>query len=175
MSFLNNYLSGMDEDQARAMLDQLDDEQVEQAIQWIVDESVVPHLMDVRQRARQATDPNEVRRELEDLPESVKEELFYDTLHELIAILVTCRERPNEGFEELKTVLRDPYTVESLLLIFENDQHIDDEYSNQLKDFAANHLQWVGAMVLPEMYDERTVEEVVTRFTDVDPEDVDTP
>lgn len=161
---LGNMLQNMDPQQAKAMLDQLDEEQKQQAIQWAVDEMVIPHLTEIRQRARSERPTEEVRRDIESLPKQEREELFYDTLDSLVATMVNCRENPRQGFEELKTMLRDPYTTESLLLIFENEDHIDAEYTETLKDFGVEHLRWVGAMVVPEMYDEREVESVLNTF-----------
>lgn len=167
--FIQQALSGMDEKQARSLLNSLDDEQVEQAIKWMVDEMVVPHLEDIRQRSREAPPAEEVRQQYEQMDEETREELFYDTLDNLVGTLVNCRENPQHGFDELKTMFRDPWTAEALLLIFENEEHIDAEYTAQLKEFGTTHLRWVGAMVLPEMYDEHEVEEVLETF-DIQPD-----
>lgn len=168
-NFIKQAMQGMDEEQARAVLESLDEEQIEQAIQWMVDEMIIPHLEEVRQRARSSPATEDVRQQLESMGEQEREQLFYETLDELVAVLVECRENPQQGFDELKTMMRDPWTVEALLLIFENDEHIDAEYTDQLKEFGVTHLRWVGAMVLPEMYEDHEVEQVLDQF-DIEPD-----
>lgn len=169
MDFIQRALSGMDEEQARNILDSLDEEQIEQAIQWMMEEMILPHMEDVRQRAANAPPTEDVRQQLESMGQQEREQLFYDTLDELVAVLVECRENPQHGFEELKTMMRDPWTVEALLLIFENEEHIDAEYTQQLKDFGVTHLKWIGAMVFPEMYEDYEVEQVLDQF-DIEPD-----
>lgn len=165
MNIIEKAVEQMDEETARKALSQLSDEDINRAINYATAEMVVPHLEDVRERAHtEDPPPNQIRQELESLPDDQREAIFYDTLDELVATLITLRERPREGLEELKTMLRDPYTTEALLLIFHNETHIDEEYTQQLKDFTAEHLYWVGAMVFPEMYEEWEVEEVMGKF-----------
>lgn len=164
-----NVLNNMDEEQAKQVMNSVDEEQVQQAVKWAVDEMVVPHLKEIRQRSRNDPPTEEVREHFESMSPEEREQEFYETLDELVAVLVQCRENPQQGFKDLKTMLRDPFTVEALLLIFENDDHIDYEYTQQLKEFGVTHLRWVGCMVLPEMYDEHEVEEVVDTF-DLDAE-----
>lgn len=162
-------LQNMDEEQAEMILDQLDDEDIQQAVEWVADEFVVPHLNDIRERAEGDPDYMDVREYFESMSEAEREREFYDTLDELVATLIQCREQPREGFRNLKAFLRDPFTVEALLLIFENERHIDPEYTDQLKVFGAEHLKWVGALTLPEMYDDSEVEGVLEKM-DIDPD-----
>lgn len=167
---INQYLSRMDEDQARAIMDALDEQQVAEAVEWAVEEKVVPHLDDIRERADQEASSDQVRAHFEEMTPREREDLFYDTLHALVGTLVACRVRPHEGFRELKTLLRDPYTLEALLMIFDGEdpetgeRYIDPEYEQTLKDFGAEHVQWVAVMVLPEMYDEETERKVKQQF-----------
>lgn len=163
-AFLRQMMENMDEEQVRQLVGSLDEQQVQKAIEWMVEEMVVPHLEDIRERAQGDRPTEDIRQQFESMDEDEREEMFYDTLDNFIATLALCRQRPKEGFEELKAYLRDPYTQEALLLIFENDQHIDAEYTDQLKGFGASHLYWAGVMVLPEMYTEAEVREVEDRF-----------
>lgn len=167
---IQNFLAGMDEEQARNILNDVDEEQVEQVVQWAVDDTVVPWLEDIRDReAEDDVTSEQVREYYESMSPEEREQEFYETLDNLVATLVQCRESPSDGFSNLKAFLRDPFTVEALLLIFENEDHIDAEYTEQLKDFGAEHLRWVGAMVVPEMYEQHEVEQVMERMN-MDPE-----
>lgn len=169
-NIIQNALSGMDEEQAREILDSLDEEQIAGAIEWSVEEMVVPHLDDVRERAANDTSPEQVRKFYESKSPQEQEEIFYEVLHELMTTILLCRERPGEGFPQLKEKLRDPFTMEGLLLIFDGEDpqtgelRIDPEYTETLKDFAATHVKWVAATVIPEMYSEDEVREVLEQF-----------
>jgi hypothetical protein len=50
--------------------------------------------------------------------------------------------------------------MEGLLLIFDNEEHIDPAYSRQMKEFAAMHLKWMGVALAPESYLAAAVREV---------------
>lgn len=165
-----NFLEHIDEETAREMLGQLDEDDVEETLRWVIEDQIVPHLEDVRERANNEDPPRDkIREYYESMSEQQREEEFYETLDEFVATLVICRERPIEGFRELKAYLRDPYTVEALLLIFENEDYIDPGYTQTLKDFGVEHIRWVGAMVLPEMYSDEEVEDVMQTF-DINPD-----
>lgn len=162
-------ISNIDEEKAQQILGNMDEDDVADVAEWITEELVLPHLEEIRNRAGQQPSTEEVRRYYEEMDPQQREQEFYETLDALVATLVMCRERPMEGYTELKTMIRDPYTVEALLLIFENEDHIDPEYSEQMKDFGAEHFRWVGAMVLPEMYEPEEVERVLETFN-INPE-----
>lgn len=170
MGLIDRAIQNMDEEQAREMLSELDEEQIAQAIEWGVEEMVIPHLEDIRERAREEMHREDVREEYAKLSPEEREEVFYETLDDLVAALVMCREEPREGFAELKTMVRDPFTAEALILIFDGEdpetgyRYIDPDYEDTLKDFAATHIRWVGAMVLPEMYDQDEAQRVLDTF-----------
>lgn len=172
---LNKALSNMDEEQMQKVMEQVDEEQMMVAMGNLVDRYLLPHLEDVKQAAQTADSNHEVRAYYESLPDSertapdgydgpTREGEFYHALDNLVTTLAECRERPQTGLPRLKSQLRDPYTLEALLLIFDNDAHIDGEYTEQLKEFGAQRAMWIGANVFPEMYTEAERRQVVEQM-----------
>jgi len=161
---LQSALDNMDEEQAKNLMSQLDEEQLSQAITWVLDQQLAPHLHEIRQRSQSRDDPYRVREYFSNMSEEEQEEAFYDALQNLVAALVQCRSDPNRGFQQLKSQLRDPYTAEALLLIFENEDHIDQQYSQTLKEFAGKNLKWASALVMPEMYTEQERKEALENY-----------
>lgn len=147
-------MENMDEEQLRSLIDNIDDREIAAAEEWLFEEFILPDLREVRQRARNDPPNALIRERFAGLPEDEKEELFYDTLDTVTEALVLCREDPKSGWRRLKPLLRDPFTAEALMLIWENEDHIDPEYSEQLKEFWMAELHHFGVMLLPEMYDE---------------------
>jgi len=115
-----------------------------------IEQRVVPHLEDVRDRAQGAT-ARDVRQRLADLDDSQQDEFFYDAVSDVFSAAAMLRERPTEGALLLKGLLRDPFTVESLLLIFDHED-IPDHLAAQQKAFAATHIRWLGSALVPEAY-----------------------
>lgn len=152
--FMRKMVENMDEQQLENILKSVDEEQIAQAMDWLWAEIIIPHLVEVRERAQADPSSEEVRQRFESMSEDEREEMFYESLDSLIETLAKCRHQPKQGFEEMKALLRDPFTAEALLMIFENEEHIDEEYTEQLKDFGVTHLHWAGVSVLPEMYTE---------------------
>lgn len=152
------------DEQVERIWSQIDQQTKRDAVQTGLDQFVIPHLEGVKQRARDDTPAADVREQYADLDDEEQQEVFNQAVSDVVAALFEIRERPAEGLLTLKGLLRDPYTVEGLLLIFDNEQHIDPSYSEQMKDFAAMHLEMVGVALAPEMYDEATVREVYDRL-----------
>lgn len=150
--------------QVERIWSQIDQQTKRDAVQTALDQFVIPHLEGVKQRARDDADAATVRAQYADLDDADQQEVFNQAVSDVVAALFEIRERPAEGLLTLKGLLRDPYTVEGLLLIFDNEQHIDPDYSEQMKDFAAMHLEMVGVALAPEMYDADTVREVYDRL-----------
>lgn len=151
---MRKLVENMDEETARELIGQVDEDEVALTIEWVFQELVIPHLEEVRERAKADPPNEEVRRMYESEAEDYREEMFWETFEELVKTLVLCRERPKEGLKQLKQTLRDPFTAEALLLIFENREHIDPAYTEELKDFGTINMRYLGVMVLPEMYSE---------------------
>lgn len=174
MSFdkIADMAGGIDMEMIQSYLDSVDDDQIRDAIEFTVNQYVVPHLNDIRHAAaNEYPDHEQVREQLEQMDEQEREQIFYDTLSELVTTFALLRERPLEGLEQLKTMVRDPYTIEALLLIFENEDHIDAEYSDQLKEFSAAHLKWMGVFLVPEAYTQAEIQDVIETF-DLDAEEI---
>lgn len=156
-------LQGMDEEQAQNMLNRLDDEQLQQGLKKMMDMYIVPHLEDIRLNVEQYPEPREVRSAYQNAPEQKQQEIFDEAILDLMLTARLIRERPPQGFHRLKTYLRDPTTTEALLLIFENER-IEEEYREQLKDYAAQHLHFAGVFLLPAMYTKEEVRAVTEEF-----------
>lgn len=163
---LMGMLQNMDEEDARDILDQLDDEQMQEGIRRLMDMYLVPHLDDIREEVKDYPDPMEVRETYQNAPETRQQQLFDEAVQDLLVTADLIRERPPEGFRRLKQYLRDPTTTEALLLIFENEA-IQPSYRDQLKDYSAKNLHYAGVFLLPEMYEEQEVKRVLDVF-DVD-------
>lgn len=153
-------LDGMDENMANTVLEALDEEQIEAALQKGIDKEVVPHLETVRERATEEdADTAEVRAHYESLPEEDQQEKFNQAAADLMAVLTEVRESPLSGAKKLKGRLRDPWTVEALLLIFDHED-VPNEVVDQQKHYAATWLKWAGMNVIPEVYRRDQVSEV---------------
>lgn len=148
------------DEQVQSVLNQIPPETKRQAIETAITDYVVPHFDDVRERADDDVSNQQVRQQYAALGEQRQQEVFNRAVSDVIGTLFELRTSPESGLESLKGLLRDPYTIEGLLLIFENDEHIDAEYGNQMKDFAAMHLKWAGVALAPEMYGPDVVEDV---------------
>lgn len=141
----------------------LDNDDVQEALLTIVEEKANPRLQEVRERAADRDDPEYVRQQIESLSEDAKNELFHDTWAGLITAFVQLRIEPLEGMKNLKRMVRDPWTVEALLLLFE-DEEIPDEVVEANKDLVSDYLNWIGCAVAPEMYRRGEVEEFIETF-----------
>lgn len=145
----------------KKVLGQIDKESFEQGLDHVMDNHISPHLHDVRDRAAESEDPEEIRRVLEEeLSEEERNELFHDTWGEVIASFIHLRVDPFEGFLNLKHLLRDPYTLEAMLLMFDVEK-TPREIEEANKDMAATYVKCIGVALAPEMYDREDVEEVI--------------
>lgn len=161
MDMLQARFNNMDDEEAQQMLNQVSLSQLHEGVENLFSLKVAPHLHDISDNANyDYDDPEEVREQFKQLDDDAQEELFYDTAHHLAAVLEGLRERPDKAAPELKSMLRDPYTLEALLLIYE-DEHIDEEVRDQLKEFTAGYLKLYGVMLAPEMYSEQEIRETL--------------
>lgn len=141
----------------------MDEEQVQEAVLQIIEEKAHPHLEDIKQRAENTEDADYVREYLESLEPEERNKVFHEAWGELIATFVQTRIEPMDGIENLKRMVRDPWTVESLLLIME-DEEIPADVEQEQKDALATYLHWMGIAIAPEMYELEDVEEMVAEF-----------
>lgn len=163
MGNIMSMIQGMDEQQAKRMLDQIDDQQMQEGLEKLMEMYIVPHMEDVRQNVQGYPDPQDVRETYRNLPEPEQQEVFDDAVQEVVVTANMLRQRPKQGTQRLKSMLRDPTTYEALLLIFENEA-IDAEYRDHLKDFTAEHLHWIGVFLAPSMYHPDEVRRVADQF-----------
>jgi len=166
-------LKNMDGDMANSVLEALDEDAIESALKKGIDKEVVPHLEQVRERAvEDDADSAQVRAHYESLSEDEQTQKFNEAAADLMAVFTELRESPIAGAKKLKGRLRDPWTVEALLLIFDHEQ-VPDEVVDQQKDYAATWLKWVGVNMIPEIYTRDQVLEVANRlYPDRDPNKV---
>lgn len=121
---------------------------------------MIPHLQGIKKRAADDPDPEVIRQQYADCSDERQQQIFNQAISDVVGALFEVRENPKAGLLSLKGLLRDPYTMEGLLLIFDNEEHIDPGYSRQMKEFAAMHLKWMGVALAPESYPTAVVREV---------------
>lgn len=145
----------------KKVLGQIDKDSFEKGLDHVMENHISPHLHDVRDRASESEDPEEIRRILEEeMTEEERNELFHDTWGEVIASFIHLRIDPFEGFLNLKHLLRDPYTLEAMLLMFDVEGTPKDIVEAN-KDMAATYVKCIGVALAPEMYGRDDVEQVV--------------
>lgn len=155
----------------KQLASQLDEDAVQDAVVEIIEDRAKPHLDDIRERAADAEGQAEVREVFESLPDEKKNEVFHETWAELIVTVAKLRLRPIEGFTSLKRMIRDPYTLEALLLMVEQEGVPDDE-ERKRKEFIAEQVHTLGVVSMPEAYPEQDVRDVIETFG-VDPDLLD--
>lgn len=153
----------LDQEQIDNIWNSIPAEQKEAVTEQLLSQYVIPHIKEVRQRAAEARPNEEIRAELEALSEEEQQTEFLEATAEVFAALLEIRERPRTGLRQLKSLLRDPYLIEALLLVFNNDRHIDPEYSDSMKNYMGDVLEEWGVAIAPEMYAEAEVRRVYDR------------
>lgn len=170
---IGNLLSGMDEDTASEILSSMDDDMIENALESGIEQELVPHLNEVRQKAdEEYRTPAEVRAYYEGLTEEEQTEKFHEAAADLMGVAVDLRENPLTGLKKLKERLRDPFMIEALLLIFDHPE-VPDNVVHDRKEFASTWLKYVGLHVVPEVYDRGDLREMVnTMYPDEDADEI---
>lgn len=163
---LKQVVGGMDEQDIREAMEDVDFEMVFEEAAPHLAQAIEPHLADIQQRAQTYDDPQEVREHYAMLPEAEQQEVFDETVADLVAVIRDCRERPDVGLQKLKNRIRNPDVIEPLLLIFDNPEHIDPEYAADMKDFAALMVRWAGAQIIPEAYTQQEIAELQNRLSE---------
>lgn len=151
------------------ILGQMDPSAIEDGLKMFLDRYVQPHLEDIQERAQDRTPPEEVRVELAGRDVNDRLEIMQTTIAELVVSISTLRLRPQQGMMELKRMMRDPYTIEALLLVFDDDIFAEEELVQEgemtieeaQKATCATWFNWMGVAVAPEMYAREEVEAVV--------------
>jgi len=161
------------EDQVRQIAEQVDlsNDDVQEALLKVGEDKIRPQLDEIKERASNADDPDAVRQQLADLSDEKKNEVFHETWAQFITACVQLRVEPLEGMRNLKTMIRDPWTVEIMLMLMEDDE-IPAEISEANKDLISQYITWIGRAIAPEMYEREEVEAMVDEFG-ADPELLD--
>ena len=164
---IDRMLGNIDEDTARSLLNNINDDQLRQGLHVAIEDFVIPHIDDIRIKA---TEDYESRHHVRDVYKSMsdeeQQEVFDEAWGDIVAVAARLREDPQTGGMELKERLRDPWTMEALLLIFENRDNIDEDYGDEMKEFATFMLRWIGIQMLPEMYSQEEVRESIDKLFD---------
>lgn len=174
---LEQIANNVDEETIRELEQHVDDEQIAELVQQAFTERVVPHLEDVHADAQESPSRERVREHYASLSDEEQQEAFDGAIRDIVVALFMLRMDPPEGARRLKGLLRDPFISEALLLIFENDDHIDPSYSQQMKEYGAEVMEWFGVALMQEAYDRETVAKVAEQFgidTDATPTGDDT-
>jgi hypothetical protein len=157
-----------------SLVDRMDEDTIYKQVYKFFDSHIVPHLEEIRSRHdTKVSDKSrdEIREDLESLPPQERGEVFHDTMGELLVNLSLARLKPIESGTEVKKMVRDPYTVEALLLMFDREAvystRSEDEFPRVQKDTMAGYMKWMGVALAPEMYSREEVEEFVGSFDDV--------
>jgi hypothetical protein len=166
-------LQNLDDEQADRILENLPDDVIENAMTTAIDKHLIPQAEEVRRLANEEyEDSAEVRAYYESLSEEEKQTEFTQAASQLMGVLTKLREDPLVGGKKLKEYLRDPWTVEAILLILE-DEAIPEERIDERKDFACTWLRFVGVNVVPEAYRTEEIDPVIEElYGDVDPSDI---
>jgi hypothetical protein len=161
------------EDQVRQIAEQVDlsNDDVQEALLKVGEDKIRPQLDEIKERASNADDPDAVRQQLAELSDEKKNEVFHETWAQFITACVQLRVEPLEGMRNLKTMIRDPWTVEIMLMLMEDDE-IPTEISEANKDLISQYITWIGRAIAPEMYEREEVEAMVDEFG-ADPELLD--
>lgn len=155
----------------------IDDKQVRETVLDVIQDKAEPHLLEIKGRAEQAEDAEEVREIFENLPSESdltdgqkaqddvvsKDDVFHRTWAEFISSVAQLRLQPVEGYTHLKSMIRDPYTLEGMLLIMDQET-IPEETKEAQKDLLASYIHYMGVAIAPEMYDREEVVEMIDMF-----------
>lgn len=156
-------MKGMNERFLNHLASNIDSEDIQDGISKFVDKKVFPELEEIRERAIEDDDAETARGMYESMPPEKREQIFHGVLGDIIATMFEIRVRPTTGLREAKKMLRDPYTMEAVLLIFDHPD-VDDGKREEMKGFAANHVRALGVAIAPEMYQREEVLEVADEF-----------
>jgi len=163
IGLLERLVGNLDAEDIGKLMEEVDMQQMLVELGPYIGSELGPHLEDIKQDA-QGQNGEAVHEFYERLPSGEQQEVFDETIADLISVVRECRERPDVGLSKLKSRVRDPDVFEPLLLVFQNDGHIDPEYSEELKTFARATVTWAGASIIPEAYTETELEELESRL-----------
>lgn len=152
-----------------ALAENVDEETIARFAAEAWTSSVAPHLADIRARAERGYSREQIRRYYAaELTPDEQQETFDSAFNDILVAAFSLRAALLDGGDvalsdavaDLRELIRDPYTVEAILLIFENDEYIDPEYAEQMKEYGAWVLRSLGVALAPELYEPSTVQEI---------------
>lgn len=159
---------------AGAIGEEVDEALVAAIIAETWETSIMPQLAAIQSRAEAEPAREEVRAYYADLDGEEQQDVFDTAISDIQAAVFELRSamfQPEQSgasiasaLEALRALIRDPWTAEGVLLIFRNEQHIDPEYSETMVQYGAWVLRAIGVAILPEVYDEQTVAELLDQF-----------
>lgn len=164
MGLMEMFAGNFDEEQARQLINAMDDEQIAEGMQTAMDEFVVPHLEDVRENAQSTPDRQSVREQYHSMPDAKQQEAFNRAIWDMVSVAGKLRVSPDEGLRDLKTMLRDPWTMEALLLVFHNPNHIDPNYSEEMRETATKFTRLAAMNLIPEAYTESEARDLMAEM-----------
>ena len=163
---IGNLLNGMDSETASDILNSMDEDMIENALETGIEEELVPHLTEVRAKANgEYRSPAEVRAHYESLSEEEQTEKFHTAAADLMGVAVDLRENPLTGLAKLNDRLRDPYVIEALMLIFDHPE-VPDHVVHERKEFTSTWLKYAGLHIIPEIYQRDDLREMVETMYD---------
>lgn len=162
----NDIVSNIDQQQMQQLKEQLDEDAVIELWQNVHETQVQPHLADIKQRTGEKDDIDTVLEKLKAAPAEKQQQAFDSAMQDIIEVFLLFRENPVDAVQKGKRLLRDPYTVGGLLMIFEHDEHIDSAYSAELQQYTANVLQMAGVALIPEAYTREERQAVIDQLPD---------
>lgn len=121
------------------------------------------YLEEIKARA-EGSDAEEARKVFDELTDEEQTEVVDGVITDIAVSFAQLRADPVEGVDQLVDHLRDPFTMEALLLTLENEEHIDEEYSEEIKEWWRWRARWLAVELLPEIYTEEEIEEVAEQF-----------
>lgn len=164
MGLMDMLAGNFDEEQARRLINQMDEEQIAEGIQTGMDEFVVPHLEEVRENAQTTPERQAVREQYHSMPDTKQQEAFNRAIWDLVSVAGKLRVSPDEGLRDLKTMLRDPWTMEALLLVFHNPDHIDPDYSEEMRETTTKFTRLAAMNLIPEAYTENEARQLMAEM-----------
>lgn len=145
-----------DETKQQELMEQVDFDSLYGDIQQFVMEYVRPHLDEIREEAQRRRAAGEsrfdAREQLEQLSEEEKDQEFQEAANALIKIAVQIQGGESaEAMRELKGRIRNPWTMERLLLLFDHEE-MPAEQSRILKETATVYVRGFSIFLLAPAY-----------------------
>lgn len=169
---------GAEEQQVlNSLMENIDEKQLEAAIQQALSQKLGPKLAEIRERAREGESGQDVRAEYEPLSPREKEDKFLEAVTDLVVVFAELRHDPFTAFPKLFRRIREPRTMEALLLIFDGFQDDgrcpDPEWSREAKKYVAGVTRLIAMSFIPEAYTyHERVQVAQTFYPNQDPRDI---